>query len=275
MTMTYSVQIGRPLSKEEHQEVEGIILSTFYTVNQCVNDWNPKSEISLLNQLPAHTPITLSDELATFLSRVEELVVLTEGRFDPSVAPLHKVWKKALQKGELPEEEALTKARSVSGWDNIHLQHNLFWKEHTETALDLGGVAKGYAVDLLAQHLSDAGYQDIFVEWGGEVKTLGKHPRGRPWKVGIRGHLPVEMQSNAIATSGTYFQNWKVEGKSYAHILDPQSGRPLEGSPLTSVSVIAPSCLEADALATALMLFPTKEEAERWGKERGINTIIW
>ena len=275
MTIPYCVQVAGQLTDKQLEEVQGIILETFAEVNSIYNNWNPGSEVAQLKQLPAGQTIELSDSLAAFLAFVSEIVTRTEGRFDPTVDGLQHIWKKSLHAGTLPEHALLEPLVQATGWSHVHLDGKLFWKDHSLTAMDLGGVAKGYAVDLITERLVLAGYGSVYVEWGGEIRTVGQHPQGRCWKVGIQGFDTLDLTDNAIATSGTYIQNWTIEGVSYTHIIDPRSCEPLQASPISSVSVIAPSCAEADALATALMLFPSIADAQNWAHAHGIRAYFW
>lgn len=275
MTIPYCVQIGGTLSEKEIASIETILLSTFSEIHQTYNNWNPDSEISKLNRLAAHQKIPLSTELASFLMYVERIVELTEGRFDPTVEPLLQLWKKCLKEGHLPPSQNLASLSSAIGWEKVHVENGIFWKEHSLTAIDLGGIAKGYAVDLLVERLRAAGYHHAYVEWGGEIRTIGQHPEQRPWKIGIQGLFSIDLVDTAIATSGSYVQNWTVDTISYTHIIDPQTKQPLQNVPISSVSVLAPTCVEADALATALMLFPSKVAAEKWALEKGLQAFIW
>ena len=274
MTIPYCVQVAGQLNDEQLKGIQGVILETFAEVNAIYNNWNPDSEVAQLRHLPAGQPIILSDSLAAFLNYVSEIVTRTEGRFDPTVDGLQLIWKESLQAGALPEQALLTPLAQATGWSHIHLEGKLFWKDNSLTAIDLGGVAKGYAVDLIVERLALAGYGSIYVEWGGEIRTVGKHPQGRSWKVGIQGLDALDLTDSAIATSGTYFQNWTVEGISYTHIIDPRTCEPLQASPISSVSVLASSCAEADALATALMLFPSIKDAQNWAHAHGIRAIF-
>lgn len=275
MTIPYCVQVGDRLSDEQTVQIQRLILDTFAEVNTIYNNWNPDSEVSRLGTLAAHQSIELSEPLTAFLRFVGQVVARTEGRFDPTVEPLQRVWKEHLRKGRVPERAQLAPIAQATGWHHIHLEGSSFWKDDALTALDLGGVAKGYTVDLIAERLDQAGYASIYVEWGGEIRTIGQHPEGRAWKVGIEGLSAIELSGAAIATSGSYIQNWTITGMTYTHIIDPRTGEPLHNCPISSVSVIAPTCAEADALATALMLFPSCAAAEAWASSQGIRSYIW
>jgi len=148
--------------------------------------------------------------------------------------------------------------------------------------MDLSGIAKGLCVDMITDALCSIGYGDLFVEWGGEIRTSGKHPKGRPWALFIRGLDDVNtghaiaylhVKDRAIATSGDYLQNWTVslpDGLvTYTHIIDPFLLRPLISSDdsVATASVMVHSCALADALATALMMFPSTGSATEWAEK--------
>ena len=252
-------------------KVEAIIKKTFKQIDQTFNNWNPKSEISQVNQLSDFQEIKISQSLAELLRRVGEIVEISDGRFDPTVAPLVHMWKTHLQNGEIPSDEAISALKPAIGWDKIHLEGNVLFKEDARTQIDLCGIAKGYAVDLLLERLGEHSY----VEWGGEIATSDCHPSGRLWRVKIFGGDIVEIEDKAVATSGSYLQRFWAEGKQYTHIIDPHHSQPLEyGHGLFSATVIGRSCMEADALATALMLFPTREEAEAWANKKGLKVQL-
>jgi FAD:protein FMN transferase len=275
MTIPYCVQVGERLSEKQKCAVHQKILETFAEVHAVYNNWNPDSEVAMLGKLGAYRSVTLSESLAAFLTFVGELVSRTEGRFDPTVEPLQHIWKEYLHLSTLPPQSQLEPLMHALGWHHVHFEGRIFWKDEALTAIDFGGVAKGYAVDLIVTRLAQDGYQSVYAEWGGEIRTLGHHPSGRPWKVGIYGLYPIELNNEAVATSGSYIQNWTIDGICYTHLIDPRVGEPLHDNPISSVSVIAPTCAEADALATALMLFPSSSAAMDWASSHGIRAYIW
>lgn len=283
MTMEWRVQIGSPVANKE--EVERIIKKSFREINQTYNRWNPYSELSKLNQLKAHTPVAISPNLAYFFSLTDEFVKLSGGRFDPSVEPLQHLWTSKLAKNHIPSQEEITPLLKAVGWHHFKIKEGFFTKDHDETAFDLGGIAKGHAVDFIAERLSIAGYANVYVEWGGEIRALGHKPNGDPWTVWISrdpdqkgnkkgGIAKVALDGQGLATSGNYDQFWvhrEDDGTetTYLHVIDPKTGVPLtiQKEGFAAVSVLAPNCAIADALATTAMLFPTLQEAETWAKK--------
>lgn len=267
------------MSVEEAQSIEENIKAVFNEIDQTYNNWNPHSEISRLNQLKAHFKVPLSSAMQDFLSRTGILVKLTNGLFDPTIQPLHALWKRKLQRGEIPSRDEIELLLPAIGWDKIHFEEQTFFKEHDLVSMDFGGIAKGHCIDLIAERLLAAGYRNFYVEWGGEIRASGKHPENRAWRVFIsrlgdpnreNGIGEIELIDTALATSGDYLQNWsvKIDGKrvSFSHIIDPRTSHPLPitRSSIASASILAPSCEMADAIATAVMLQNDVEDGKAW-----------
>lgn len=278
MTIDWRIVVGSKLNSEQQRQIEEIISSTFNEVNSHYNKWNPTSELSQLNDGEALKIYPLSEELEKLLRLTDTIVALTAGRFDPTIEALQAVWKKALQNNNEPTAEEIFVAGQSVGWNKIHFAAGLFWKENSMTRLDLCGIAKGYCVDLLIERLELAGYKSLYVEWGGEIRTAGIHPAGRPWRVYIsnlsetdpaKAIATVELQEAAIATSGDYLQNWWVGGTLYCHVMDAMTLSPVKAtdSSVASASVKASSCALADGLATAAMLFSNSDAARLWAAD--------
>lgn len=283
MTIDYRILIGGPLNGQQKLQIQRIIDATFAEVNAIYNKWNPLSEVSRLNALGARETVSLSPELLHFLERIDALVRLSEGRFDPTVEPLEQLWKSRLEKGEEPSQQEIDNLRPCIGWDKIHFANGLFFKDSDRTQLDLGGIAKGYCVDLLVERLNSAGFLSVYVEWGGEIRASGLHPAQRPWNIYISRLADADpahaiaylsLTDQAIATSGDYFQYWTItlptgELQTYCHIFNPKTLSPLIVKPgsIASASLIADDCLTADGLAKVLMLFDSTEDAQAWLKQ--------
>lgn len=276
MTIPYHITVGHFLSKAQKKSIEKTIEVIFHKIDLVFNNYNPHSEISLLATLPAHKKVMISPELRYVLQLAQKIYLLTEGKFDPTVEPLAKAWKKALRLGQAPQIELISEISKSVGWHQIHLEGNHFSKDHDHTAIDLGGIAKGYCVDLLLETLSAQGFRNLYVEWGGEVRVQGMHPDQRKWRTEVAGVGTIEMSDEALATSGNYVQYWTLGGITYTHIIDPKLKTPLQvtDDAIASVSVMGKSCAEADALATALMLFESQEKVKEWA-EANTSARIW
>lgn len=277
MTIDYKITVGHPVDSSELELIKRITYSTFEEVNQVYNRWNPQSEISRLNRMQTTDFVPISEDLYKLLKEVDKYYTLSEGLFDPTVEPLVVLWKEKLNKNQIPSSQEIEKTRQAVGWNHIKLVKGNFSKDNADTQIDLGGIAKGYAVDLIVERLNKLGYKNILVEWGGEIRASGKHPEGRPWKVAIpHPNDPTQTVTNliledeAIATSGDYNQYWTYRDGlnkiTFTHVINPKTGYPLivKLNSIASVSVLAPTCTTADALATAAMVFPDVASAQAW-----------
>ncbi|CRI32836.1 FAD:protein FMN transferase [Chlamydia pneumoniae] len=278
MTIFYRIVLGTSLSAKEKASLSQQIDRCFHKIDSIYNNWNPYSELSIINRAPADVPITLSVELSEFLDQVDTLYKLSEGRFDPTVGPLKTLWLLHLKSQTLPPKDVWEQHYKDMGWQHLEFQSNTktLIKKNPHVQIDLCGVVKGYAVDCLNE-ICNTFCPNNYVEWGGEIKTSGHHPSGRPWRIFSEAAGTIlDIDDMAIATSGNHIQKWCVEGKIYTHILDTRTGKPLELSsyPIQSVSVVHPSCAYADAIATVLMTFDSKIEAKQWAEEHHILTYI-
>ena len=273
MTVPYKIEIGQKLSSSEQVKVEQIIRKTFQEINSIYNKWNPESEVSRINQADAGVAVEVSPQLISFLQQCSSFVELSQGRFDPTIESVQALWKAHLEKDTTPSQSEIDQLKGAVGWSNLIIHNTSVVKKHRKTRLDLGGIAKGYCVDLLVERLKKRGFKSVFVEWGGEIRAIGKHPQGRQWAVFISNledlnpehalaYVPLTNQS--IATSGDYLQQWKVGQKTYFHVFDPVTLRPLlvTDNSIASASVLTTECMAADALATMLLMCGNMEEAK-------------
>lgn len=284
MTIPYSILIGHSLTRQEQKLLERNIDEIFDKIDTTYNKWNPLSEISKINNLDKNQPLTISEELSQFLNFVQSIVYLTDHFYDPTIEPLQKLWVSKLNKKTMPSQKEIDEIMPAIGWHNLHINKNIIYKDHPKTKLDLSGIAKGLAIDLLITRIQNLGYNNALVEWGGEIRTIGSHPEGRPWSIFIRNINAVDLDNaidrislidKAIATSGDYLQFWDIvnaengQTLTYFHIINPKTGIPLTTNlhSIASVSVTAPSCAFADAIATACMVAGNKEQAIEWSEK--------
>ena len=197
--------------------------------------------------------------LAALLKSALKIAEDSGGAFDPTLLPVTALWSFETG-GRVPAPEELALARSRTGYRALRLDSAGKASLPEGFALDLGGIAKGAVVDLLAEHLIESGRGDFLIEAGGDIMISGLKGSGRPWVIAIRHprksdavlgllRLGGEEQQTAVVTSGDYERYFEREGVRYHHILDPATGAPARG--LISVTVIAPTAAEADGLATA------------------------
>ena len=226
-------------------------------VNQVASDYLPESELSLLASRPVGKPIPISPLLYGLLDFSRRLAEATKGAFDPTLGPLTKLWRETRANRTLPDAEKLKAARASVGWQYFTLdpKSRTITLHRANMAFDLGGVAKGYAADLMLEALAEAGISQALITAGGDIR-LGAAPPGREgWNVAIKtfdlsGNDKILTLSNAaVSTSGDLHQSVEIDGVNYSHILDPTTGLGLTRR--IAASVIADNAKLSDALATA------------------------
>jgi len=279
MNMPYHVEIGRAISRQDKLTIQKIIDGTFAQVDQISNHWNALSEVSLFNHSTSTEKKYISPYLLELINLANNIVELSEGRYDPTLGPVIGIWKAALNQQKTPSSREILSCSNNTGWEHLHIENNHIRKDIPKLHLDLDAVAKGMAVDVLISELVEYGYTDVCVEWAGEIRAHGQHIENRPWRIAI--YRPenspkdvIEMKNEAIATSGNYMQYWAVPGsggkmKLYSHLINKKNLKPLElgRNGILSISVKAPTCALADGLATAAMLVENPEELEKWTKK--------
>jgi FAD:protein FMN transferase len=265
MGSQYTVKLGgvAPSTAAVHglpQRVQ----AAFDRVDHGMSIFRADSEVSLFNRAAAGVAQPVSSELLAVLTAAARVSAWSEGAFDVTVAPLVQSWGFGTDKNPgVPSVELVRAGRSALGWQRIELdaQSRTVSKASSGLQINLGGIAKGYGVDLAAETLDQAGVADYMVELGGEVRTRGVNAMGKPWRIGIeepdalpqRARHVVPLSGRAMATSGDYRIYFMHEGRRYSHEIDPASGAPIAHG-LASVTVVSDDCMQADALATALIV---------------------
>ena len=217
------------------------------------------SEISCFNAAEPGVAVGISPETAEVLRASRELTEQTERAFDVTCRPVVNMWKKAAKEDKLPTDAELAAALGLVGWDKIALRKDTVEKRAPSGGVDLGGIAKGYGIDRAVAAMKDAGAIGGLVDVGGDVRCFGRRPKGGKWRIGIRNPFMktrrdliglIHLSQGAVCTSGNYERYRVIGGERYSHIVDPRTGRPVDGAP--SVTVVAPTAMVADAWATAL-----------------------
>ena len=215
--------------------------------------YDDQSELSKLNrQGRLQNP---SAEWQPLLNAVDNAHNLTHGLFDPTVQPFWRAYHAHFEKHSNSEFELDSDTLSKVGWHKVHHDTSEIQFAESGMSLTLNGIAQGFITDLVTEILRDAGYTQVLVELG-ETRALGLHPEQRPWQIGIKdAHKPAqirevaELDNQALATSGGYGSTFSKDG-SYHHLIHPRNGRPTDQ--WKSLSVIAPTATQADALSTGL-----------------------
>ncbi len=236
-------------------------------INQSMSTYRSDSEISRFNALRlTDRPFAVSEDFMRVMQAGRHIFKLSQGAWDGTVQPLVQLWGfgKTGPIDRLPSKEAIEEAKRRVGFGTIEILPDRTFKKHrADVTVDLASIAKGYGVDQIAALVSDMGFDRYLVEIGGEVYAAGRRADGKPWRIGINRPVKggsaqavyrvVALQDQAMATSGDYRNFIEIDGRSYSHIIDPRTGRPVTNG-VVSASVIAGRCTVADGLATALMV---------------------
>ncbi len=209
----------------------------------------------------------ISPELKAIIEHALEVSGLSQGEFDITVYPLEQLWGFYTGNYLLPAQSEIKQALKSVGYTNIVLTGDSIYLRN-RARIDLGGIAKGYAVDRACEIIQANGIRTGLVDAGGDIRVFGNKPGGKPWRIGIKNPRgegiikTVEVSDQAITTSGDYEKCFEIDHSRYHHILDPKTGYPAR--PAISVTIIGPDALSADALATAVFVL---------GPERGVKLV--
>ncbi len=265
MGTSYSVKIPHLPTQVDRHALEADIARILETVNAQMSTYRPDSELSRFNAGSAASWTEVSSETLRVVEAALGTSRLVEGAFDPTIGPLVELWGfgPGGRAPNVPTEDRIQDLLRNINYGHLRTKAvpAALGKAREGLRVDLSGIAKGFAVDKLAEQLERIGIEYYLVEIGGELRGRGYSPRGDIWRVGIERPSPasgtvqrvVRLGGQALATSGDYRIFFERDGARYSHILDPRNGRPVDHG-LASVTVVAPSTLEADALSTALMV---------------------
>jgi thiamine biosynthesis lipoprotein len=240
-----------------------------------MSTWIEATPVSRFNRAPAGVLVPLPASVVHVLRESQIHHTQSDGAFDVTCRPLIELWRAAGESGRAPTQRAIASARAASTWDAIHLTDAGATKTRPGVRVDLGGIAKGYAIDRAIDAMRDAGAAGGLVDVGGDVRVFGTHAGDAAWDVqlrdpsgeGVAGALRIP--AGAVCTSGDYFRFVEIEGRRFSHIVDPRTGRPAQG--VRSATVVAPNALTADAWATALSVLG---EAGLARLPRGVEALL-
>ena len=250
--------------------IQESIQSQLDRVDLLMSNWLETSEVSRFNK--SSEGLTISPETTEVIAKALRIANQTGGAFDPTLGPLIKLWGFGPKKrGSFPDQDEVNACLAKIGYQHLRLEGNRLSKDIPEITVNLSAIAKGYGVDLVSEKLKSMGYRDFAVEVGGEVRTSGVNDRGTHWRFAIENPLSetterqifcvTSLDNRALATSGDYRNHFVYQGQRFSHIIDPRNGFPIRPG-VVSVSVVAPDCCTADALATAAMVMGPKATIE-------------
>ncbi len=284
MGTNWSVQLPETLSGRDYEWVRLRMVGILKSVNTLMSTYKNDSQISQFNRLRGSQWFAVHADVMTVLEEARRISEQTGGAFDITVSPLVELWGfgRNKQVTVVPDEEIIAKARESVGFEKLILRSSpaAIRKRVAGLAIDLSAIAKGYAVDKIAEYLDSLEAEHYLVEIGGEIRTKGRNAQDQPWRIGVERPVPGTREAHriifpgdsAVATSGDYRNFMSLGGKRYAHIVDPTTGRPVLLSE-SAVTVVHGRTMTADALATALMVMGPRRGL-RFADEHGLTVLF-
>lgn len=268
------------------QALQTALAAAVQQVDVQMSPWLPGSDLNRLNHAPVGAWVTLPAEIMEVLVCALDVCRLSAGAFDPAAGALVDAWGFGAVR-DAPDAKAIRTATSaapvarIPTYEALELDSGMLRaRKHAPVHLDLCGIAKGYAVDRMADVLRQNGVPHALVALDGELRAVGGQADGQPWAVAVESpetgrravHSVVELQDLAVATSGDYRHYLQVGDARLAHTMDTRRGAPVRNE-VASVTVLARQCMHADAWATALLVAGPGEGlalAQRMGLE-----VLW
>lgn len=240
------------------------------------------SEVSMINKMAGIKPVKVSDETYYVISSGKKFSNLTGGKFDITVGPLVKLWGINTPHARIPAQSEINAALPLINYNYVILndKEKTIMLKKKGMSLDLGGIAKGYAGDLVQQVLKDNGVKNAIIDLGGNILTVGSKVDGSDWRVGIQNPIQprgdylgiVSVKDKAVVTSGIYERYFIKNGKRYHHIMNTKTGYPVDNE-LASVSIITDVSMNADALAKAFC-FGVKKGLAFIEKQKSVEAVF-
>ena len=254
------------------------VMAEMQRIDRCYSPHRADSELTLVNTLAAREPVRISDELFQLVARAVDFSRQTQGAFDISYASAGALYD--YRAGIAPDDISLARAVQAIGWRQLQLDPLVPSLRFGRPGMriDLGGFAKGHAVDRCVRLLQRHGIRHAIVTAGGDSRLLGDR-RGRPWTVAIRDPRDAEavvallpLQDVAVSTSGDYERCFVRDGVRHHHLLDPRTGR--SPAHVRSVTIVAPDGLTAEALGKAVFVLGPERGLELVERQAGVDAVV-
>ena len=278
-------------SKQKAKEAVDAGFAEIEKLDKFLNNFEPDSEISTVSKFAGVKPVHVSAETLDLMQKTIGISGITNGAFDPAIAPVGKLWKFSGRPANpgMPPDDAIRNALKLVDYRKIKTDSasSEIYLEEKGMEIDLGGIAKGYAADKAIEAIKAKGIKSALVAIAGDIRGYGLNASEKAWKVGIQNPRPenpnserpwedifatLNLKESAVSTAGDYQRYFIKDGKRYHHIIDPATGYPSE-SGLISVSVIAPDGYIADGIDTAILILGL-EKGIKLLESRGIDGVL-
>ncbi len=282
MGSAWSVKVAGRLPLPE-AELRAGVQARFEAVNQALSTWRKDSALSRFNADDRGQWVDIDPELAGVLAYALSLAESSAGAYDVTVGPLVDLWGFGPDPAtyRVPDAAAIDAARARVGWRRVEVDvpgHRA--RKQPGVRVDLSSLGKGRGVDRVAEYLDGAGVTNYLIDLSGKLRARGRNAQGGYWQVAVEqpsaddpGGAPrtvpavVALRDESIATAGDYRRYFETGGRHYSHIIDPRTGRPVEHATL-SATALGATCMQADALATMLMVMPPADASRLAERER-------
>jgi thiamine biosynthesis lipoprotein len=270
------------LVAEEEETARKAAFQAFQEIKRIeylMSPWIESSDVNRINRSAGNDGVKVSPETIEVIKMAQEVSKVSDGAFDITVGPLVHLWRKARERGIPPEMKEVKETLNLVNFRNLRTHDGgKVSLRKKGMNIDLGGIAKGHAVDRAFKLLKGLGYRNLIVNAGGDLRVGGSKPEG-PWSIGIQhprepekimAHISVS--NTAVATSGDYEKFFIHQGKRYHHILNSRTGFPAEGC--QSVTVLHEEATTADAVATAIFVLGPEKGVSLCKRLKGLNCLI-
>ena len=255
-------------------------MSEFQRIDDLMSSYKPDSTVSKVNQTGSAAKVPVGEEVYRVLREAVAISGASGGAFDPTIWPVSQLWGFD-RGGSIPIPELLTNKLPMVGYKNVIFDDSAFSVgfKSNGMGLDLGAIAKGWAIDRAMEKLMARGIRKAIIDAGGDLRVIGTRPGKDFWRIGVQhprdpGALifTFELRDTAIVTSGDYERFFVADGVRYHHILNPLTGQPARSC--QSVTVLAPTASEADACATAAFVLGPSEGLAFLRGRPGVRGVI-
>ncbi|MDR0784513.1 MAG: FAD:protein FMN transferase [Treponema sp.] len=260
------------LPDKAQEDVFSAIFARLHEIEERFSVSKDGTEVSNINAKAGVEPVHVSADVLAVIERSLHYARISDGAFDPTIGPLVKLWGIGFDNPRVPTQTEMDAVLPLVNWRNVRIDAGSVFLTEARMALDLGGIVKGYAADEAARILTENKVKRAIVDLGGNVFVFGKKKDGSNWRIGVQNPLSERGESlgvietagdKTMVTSGVYERFFEADGVHYHHILSTEDGFPARNG-LLSVTVIADSSIDADALSTTLFAL---------GFEKGVTLV--
>ena len=274
-----------PQTIHSREATESIVQSAFKEIERIENQLTIFKDSSLnnINKEAGLSPVKVSSEVISLIEKSIELSKESRGAFDISYASIEDLWRKARKTKILPTINEIHIAKSYVNYRKIMIDKkaSTVFLPHKKMKISLGGIGKGYAVDMAYNLMKNSSVKNFYINGAGDIRVHSSIGAKRRWKIGIRNPFnddpsvfmgAIELTNEACATSGDYVNKTEIAGKNIHHVIDPQTGRSTRE--IVSSTVIASDSISADTMATISMLLGTKKSLSYFNDKNVIAIIV-